>query len=72
MLYSLTLQERREEGRILEERLYLQPRGKIQGGRWMEKMGGWATGAQRAEEKVEEGGVKEVESEWKTRKNRGK
>jgi len=54
VLPNLTLQERSEEGRMLEEWLYLQPRWKIEGGRWMEKMGGWDSGAQRAEEKVEE------------------
>lgn len=44
MSHNLALLEReskrREEGRMLEEWLYLQPQGKIEGERWMEKMGG--------------------------------
>lgn len=47
VLHNLILQERGEEGRILEEWLYLQPQGKIEGGRWMERKWGmgWDTGA---------------------------
>lgn len=62
MLHNLTLQERREGGRMLEEWLYLQPRGRR---KMDEENGGWDTGAQWAEEKIEEKEVDGVKVERK-------
>lgn len=59
MLHNLTLQERRrEEGRMLEEWLYLRPRGENRGRKIDgEEVGvGWDTGTRRAEEEVGGGG----------------